>query len=245
MFTWGPYSNSPSVDPYWDDVVLLLTCEGTTADSSPTTKTVTNTGAASSTDALFGAPTVYFDGASHLVVAHHTDLHLPGDFTIEYFVKRDTKTLSDNSPGTNGVVVKRLMDTSATGTWGVATFKTPVGPGFEDHNAFYDLDGVHSYGLAEDVQIGTWAHIAMVREGTDFRVYFNGVNPYTAGLYTLTVDLTNAYDMYVGAWGRVGSGGPLEGFLCGNLGGLRITKGVARYSGNFSPLTERFPVGGP
>ena len=82
----------------------------------------------------------------------------------------------------------------------------------------------------------TWAHIAVVREGTgtnQTKIYINGTNDGTA---TVSTDFNQTNSMYVGA-DRTG-GSALNGYI----DDLRITKGYARYTANFTAPTSAFPL---
>lgn len=100
---------------------------------------------------------------------------------------------------------------------------------------------VFTYGTSTIVSTGalsgsTWYHIAVVREGTganQTKIYINGTND---GTGTVSTDFNQTSIMYVGA-NRTG-GDALNGYI----DDLRITKGVARYTGNFTPPTAAFPL---
>jgi hypothetical protein len=80
-----------------------------------------------------------------------------------------------------------------------------------------------------------WYHLAVVREGTgsnQTKIYIDGTND---GTGTVSTDFTQTNAAYVGA-NRTG-GDALNGYI----DDLRITKGVARYTANFTAPTAAFP----
>jgi hypothetical protein len=87
----------------------------------------------------------------------------------------------------------------------------------------------------------TWQHIAMVRNGSTLTLYLNGtsVGSTSIGTGSLTASTTNMF-----AIGRLGeyTGGY---YMNGYIDDLRITKGYARYTANFTPPTVAFFNYGP
>lgn len=92
------------------------------------------------------------------------------------------------------------------------------------------------YGSTE-VVANTWYHAAYVYDGTFSRLFLNGVlesevqgKGWTVTAYPFRIagSLVPNYSQY-----RVGFGGSIDE--------VRITKGVARYTGNFTPPAEPFP----
>lgn len=83
----------------------------------------------------------------------------------------------------------------------------------------------------------TWYHIAVVRSGSatgNVKIYINGTADATSGgAITDNFNQTNAG--YIGA-DRIGTS-PMNGYI----DDLRITKGYARYTANFTPPTAPFP----
>ena len=77
-----------------------------------------------------------------------------------------------------------------------------------------------------------WSHVAWVGVGgTAQTLYINGVSVGTAGAYSLTVPI-----QFVGGWYTLNT----TEFFNGYIDDLRITKGVARYTGNFTPPAAAF-----
>lgn len=82
------------------------------------------------------------------------------------------------------------------------------------------------------IPTSTWTHIAIVRNGSTLTIYQNGVANGS------TTNTTN----FIQNGGLVGLE-PVGGsfFLNGYIDDLRVTRGVARYTANFTPPTAAFP----
>jgi hypothetical protein len=84
---------------------------------------------------------------------------------------------------------------------------------------------------------GTWIHIAATRASGTLRLFQNGI---LVGSAANTVDFTNTgTGVYIGR--ASDSGEEINGYI----DELRITKGYARYTANFTPPTEAFLNIGP
>jgi hypothetical protein len=81
----------------------------------------------------------------------------------------------------------------------------------------------------------TWNHLAGVRNGNTFTLYLNGTSVIT---YTSSATLVNTstYNRNV-----VGIDSSFTTAINGYIDDLRITKGVARYTANFTPPIQAFP----
>ena len=85
------------------------------------------------------------------------------------------------------------------------------------------------------LSVSTWYFVTVVREGTgtnQTKIYINGTND---GTGTVATDFNQTSIMYVGADRVAGSA------LNGYIDDLRITKGIARYTANFTAPTAAFP----
>ena len=85
-------------------------------------------------------------------------------------------------------------------------------------------------GTTGKITTGSWIHFAFVRTSGVFKTFFNGIQD-------ISVANTTAYNgtyLFIGAW-RYSS---YDNSLNGYLDDVRITKGYARYTSNFTPPTE-------
>ncbi|AGH31521.1 hypothetical protein SWZG_00008 [Synechococcus phage S-SKS1] len=215
------FTGTKSDDPNYSSVSLLLNGNGTNGsttftDSSSYSHTVTANGNAqiSTTQSKFGGASMYFDGSGDWVDAANSSEFAfgTGDFTVEAWVYP---------------VVSSAIFETRTSLFNAGfgyEFKTS-GPKIWD-----GTEGAYLYNSTNTYSTNTWYHVAFCRQGTTVRVFVNGVLDGTA---TSSRDLTAE-----GA--RVGSN------INGNssntyIDDLRLTKGVARYTSNFTPPTAQLP----
>ena len=220
------------VDPDFASVSLLLHGDGangstTIVDSSPTPKTVTAFGDAqiSTAQSKFGGASIAFDGnGDYLGLPAVPDFAFgTGNFTVETWVY-----ISSYHP-TEGYA---LIDTIPIGGLGSRT------------NAFVwiittsgklDVFSSGFRGLSTSiVPLSQWVHLALVRNGTTWQYYINGAKDGTE--YTYSIDLSLAQGALIG---RIGDSAAY--LFNGYIDDVRITKGVARYTANFTPPTAPFP----
>ena len=209
----------PGTDPYLSSVSLLLHMDGSNGstvftDSSANSITVTGYGNAqiSTAQSRFGASSAYFDGSGDYLSTASSLAPLQmgtGDFTVEAFIRP---------------------------TASVAGYRGLIGLQSTDIDTLYILAGAlvwyNSGTGAGAIAVDTWYHVAASRQGTNLRVFLDGVLVNTS---------TNSNNMTFGRL-RVGSNGANTGeFFQGWMDELRVTKGVARYIANFAPPTAPFP----
>jgi hypothetical protein len=167
----------------------------------------------------FGTGSLEFDGTGDwLLLAHNPDQFFgTGPFTIEFWVYLATGDIGS----ARGLVAK---GTSTTG-W-LVSFDSSQKVVFT-----YTTSTITSSGA---ITTNAWNYIAVVREGTgsnQTKIYIGGTND---GTGTVSTDFNQTSVMYVGA-NRTG-GDPMKGFI----DDLRVTKGVARYTANFTPPNSAF-----
>lgn len=220
-------------DANYNNVSLLLHFDGangstTFTDSGAGSRVVTANGNAqiSTTTPKFGTGCGTFDGSGdYLTVPHSTDFDFGTDsFTIECFVRLA-------SLGSNAIILQKASGTSffPWQLWYNASTQKLGARGFDTGTSlFYDLAQINTAAL------NTWYHLALVRNGSTFTFYLDGVSQQTA---------TSSNTVY-SASSNVAIGAADNGAAClnGQLDALRITKGVARYAGNFTPPTTPFPT---
>lgn len=168
----------------------------------------------------FGTGSLEFDGTGDwLLLPDNPDLQLgTGNLTVEFWVY-----LATGDAGSNRGLVSK--GTASTG-WSVSLNTT------QKVVFSYASSTITSSGA---ITLDAWNHIAVVREGTgtnQTKIYINGTND---GTGTVSTDFNQTNVMYIGA--NRAAGDPMKGFI----DELRITKGVARYTANFTPPTRPFP----
>jgi hypothetical protein len=82
---------------------------------------------------------------------------------------------------------------------------------------------------------GQWYHIALVRNGTEISTYVDGTK--SPNTITTSAAIHNGSTNPL----RIAGDVPYNGYLNGYIDDLRITKGVARYTSNFTPPTAQLP----
>jgi hypothetical protein len=81
----------------------------------------------------------------------------------------------------------------------------------------------------------TWYHLAWVISGSTLRIFVNGTQ-YFSGTYSTSA---NTHPVTVGCGSY---GGVFNDFVAGYIDDLRVTKGAARYTANFTPPTAALPT---
>lgn len=84
--------------------------------------------------------------------------------------------------------------------------------------------------LTGALSTNTWHHIAVVRQSGSIKVYVDGAS--TGATYIDSTDLSTAFTVGGDAFNQESKA---------NLDEFRVTKGIARYTSNFSPPSGPFP----
>jgi hypothetical protein len=185
----------------------------------------------STAQSKFGGSSMYFDGDDKLVGRTSPNLNMgSGDFTVECWAYwAGTTTSYQNLVGSNS--------SSFTGNatffrvWGttVATLGSKVGIGNPTH------DGTSSVYSVSSLAANTWTHVAATRYNGIIRLFINGVLERTGSSDTSTYDFgDNGICVGQAPWDGA------AGYYTGYIDDLRITKGIARYTSNFTPPTTAF-----
>jgi hypothetical protein len=222
------------VDLYRSQVSLLLHGDGangstTITDNSPTPKIVTAVGNAqiSTAQSKFGGASIAFDGTEDYLTIPANSAFAFGtsDFTIEAFVYINQTTLTT---GSSDAVIAELRSTGGTATG----FVFNLGVFSDGFSLNFYTDGGRNAATAK-ANYGEWHHIAAVRSGSTVTLFSGGTNVKSI---TKTNNFSDTPNLRIGASGLYGNSS-----ISGYIDDLRITKGVARYTSNFTPPTAPFP----
>lgn len=204
------------------------------ADGGPVmTKAGNVSGGANSGTLLFGEKAIYFDGSGDYIDFVKKDgysFESGVDFTVEGWWRM------------NSISGRPHFIGMGTGVDGTPAHYSDWNMYYNSSNnlTFYYYDGSTAIArqFAWTPVTNTWYHIAVSRNGTDLRAFINGTQ-----IGSTITDSTN----FSGAAGtrplRVGRwqyGGGTNSYLNGYAQDIRITKGLARYTANFTPPTTEF-----
>lgn len=221
-------AGSPT-DPNWANVSSLLHFDGTDGSTTLTDqkgKTWTAAGNAQidTAQSKFGTASCLYDGSGDYIYGNgSTDFAFgSGDFTVELWVRPAALTgphiLFDFRPaGTNsGDYPYCYIDAT---------------------NIVYNTNATDRIVAAHGISTGSWVHIALARASNVARVFVGGTQKGSG--------YTNAQSMLVGTnrptFGATGGNTAGQFGFNGHHDDIRITKGVARYTANFTPPTAAFP----
>jgi hypothetical protein len=170
----------------------------------------------STAQSKFGGASMLFDGSGdYLFAASTPNLIFSGSFTIEFWV---------NFSATPSNFIALIGGTTANTQLFITTKSNGQGIRF-------GLTGVAEYAAGTQTwSTGTWYHVALVRNGTDVKFYVNGTNISDS---TYTNSTTYSGTLIIG-----GVSGTAD--FNGYIDDLRITKGYARYTANFTPQRSQW-----
>ena len=226
---WSP--DYAPVDGDFDSVSLLLLGEGTNGsttivDSSPSPKTVTafDNAQISTAQSKFGGASIAFDGSGDYLKADSVDFAFgTADFTVELWAyaaapHQDYRALVTTRINSGGDANAFHLGVRANGVLLLYS------------STFNILSSANA------MPVGQWCHIALVRYSGSATIYANGTS---VGAGNFTNNITRTL-LGIGDF-PISQSEPFDGYI----DDLRITKGVARYTSNFTPHTAPFPIYSP
>jgi hypothetical protein len=218
-------------DTHFANIGLLCHFDGadgatTTVDSSANGHTLTANGNAQldTAQSVFGGSSYLGDGSGdYFAVPDHASLDLgTGAFTIEFRLRM-------NSTAAIQCIMSKGNGTSTASQWEL--FFNNGAP----HLTFAEGGSYRAETANNSIAAATWYAIALERSGGGaYQFYVDGLS--NGSTTTDSSSLDNTSVLRIGS--SNGSGG---GALNGWIDELRITKGVARYGGNYTPATSAFP----
>ena len=164
----------------------------------------------------------YSDGTDDILnIPYNSLFAFNGNFTVEYWV-------NFSAHANYGGMVSCMIVASVTG-WQIIFNST-------SNNILVEFTG-GTITSSVVINPNQWNHVALSRNGSALVLYINGVSAGTATTST-TFDSGSA-KLYIGAE-RNGSGSQMTGYISD----VRITKGTAVYTGNFTPPNAPVSISG-
>lgn len=217
------------------NTLLLIHCDGADAsttftDSSASARTITTVGNAQvdTAQSVFGGASMKLDGSGdYITVPDSADWNFgTNNFTIDLRVRYNTfapsassTIFSQGSSSSNGMRLQAITSPAQALRFEV------WGPGVGKFIDFLSAGGA--------VAIGTWYHIALVRNGNNWNIYKNGIS-----IANLTD--TDAISDYTGTL-RFGNGAVIgtADEHNGWFDEIRVSN-IARWTANFTPPTQAY-----
>jgi len=191
----------------------------TSYNGSSFNKTVTNNnsvGIATTVSKYYGSSASFSGVSQNLTIPASTDFTLDGEFTVEFWIYLNTIVLDSQHPSP-------ITFSQSGGNKGQIYLNAS--------NNYFSLwngsSNVVNTGN-NSVTTGRWYHVAVTRDSSDdCRIFLDGVLKQTA---SSTFTFGNASgDLRIGSFN--GTGGDVNGYM----NDLRIYKGYAKYTENFTP----------
>ena len=227
--------NSASIvgDIYYNSCSLLLHFSGsdgstTFTDNSPNVKSLTSNNGAKITSSIykFGNSSLFLDGTDdYVTVTDSSDFDFgSGDFTVEYWEYRTNTTSQSPILSRNTITYTPYLI-----GWNDVSSPTTLVLYMSSNGSSWDVSNAASMGT---IITNAWTHYAVTRQGSTFRTFQNGTQIST---------FTSAAILPVGSGTlQIGRFGTTYYFKGGYIDELRITKGVARYTGSFTTSSAEF-----
>lgn len=210
----------PGIDA---NTVLLLHMNGSDAsttftDSALTPKTMTAFGNSQidTAQSKFGGACGLFDGAGdYISTGDSSDWNFGnGDFTLDFWARFNVIS------GSNTCSI--YQGTSSPNFWEF---------GFSSTSLYFSASAT-TVSVSWSPSTATWYHVACVRTGNNIMFFIDGTQQGATQAWSTTVS------DYAGGL-LIGSGNAPQEFN-GWIDELRISKGIARWTSNFTPPTEEY-----
>ena len=176
----------------------------------------------STTQSKFGGSSMYFDGTGDYLVTPSSPVNIlgSGDFTVELWA------YPSNTSSAYRALVGSENYNSTTGGWTIYQNGTAI-------EVWLTGGSSPLINATSSLTATTWQHIALSRASGTVRLFVNGTS---VGSASNSAEWTGQR-IFIGDNNVSGT----DYFYNGYIDDLRITKGVARYTTNFTPPIARFP----
>lgn len=237
LWLLGTRGATGTPDPHYASVVALLHFDGTNGSATftdETGKTWTRSGnaAISTAQQKYGNASGSFDGSGDFItVPNSSDFDFgSGDFTIEAWIYPFTEPAASTY---RGIFCKR----NASGDNSFTFFLSRDGGTPSVRGMFTAaVGGAQISAESAMPPINEWSHVAVVRNGNMLQCFTNGVGGTAMDVGAGAIRVTTITP----AIGRMSLTASIKGDFDGYIDEVRVTKGVARYTSDFTPPDAAF-----
>lgn len=217
-------------EPYWADTVLLLNGNGANnstsiIDSSSYNFTMTRSIALLRNDQKkYGSASIYMDTTGYIATPTNSAFSFSNNnFTIETWYN---PTRQERQGIFYGMWGEYQGGNSSEGGWVLD---------YDSGNLSLAVSsmatGAYWQSVVSSLSNGTWYHIALVRSGSNIKLFKNGISVINANLTSNSTKFGNVGELYFGSW----SPPETRFYTQAYYDDIRVTKGIARYTTNFTP----------
>ena len=194
------------------------------ATSKNVLETVGNSGAVTTSIRKYGTGSLYFDGTGDVLAVPDSRLfdYGSGDWTIEFWMYRTVNAAQT-------LITKRTSNAVA----GIPNIFANT-----SNKIVVECSGQTTLTPTGTISNNVWTHVAIVRSGSgsnNVKIYFDGTADATTVSWTALT--ANTSPIYIG-------GDSNGNNFTGYLSDIRITRGLARYTANFTPPSKQLPKRG-
>lgn len=189
--------------------------------------TATNGASVSTAQSKFGGSSLYLNGSQYISTGVSDDFNFEaGDFTIDWwqYVLSDQSNTIISFQTANGYEL--LLNARNSGPHPVSVFfASSMG------NTVWDVASIKM----GTIQVDTWIHYAVCRQGNTIYLFESGVLQNTVSVANKSfAPITN---VHIGRYDAP--------YYKGYIDEFRVSKGIARWTDNFTPPTEPYEGGTP
>ena len=185
----------------------------------------------STTQSKFGGSSMYFDGTGDYLTRPNSNLLqlANGPFTIEFWYLTNTTS----PPNFGYACIVGMQQVSGNGGWGVWQLNQTI--------SFFIDGGASSFSTGNVItSTSVWYHVAVTRDSSNnMKIFINGVQEGSQS--SVSFSNNTSQPLTVGAI-TTATGWNENYYVNGYIDDLRITKGIARYTSNFTPPSAPFPL---
>ena len=178
----------------------------------------------------FGTASLLLDGDSdYISTPDHADFDVgSGDFTIDFWVR------FNGIPGQSETITFFSQRTATSENFSMALFFNSTLKWYfrysTDGSSYTNIEGLTTH----TPSLNTWYHVACVRNGSNFDIYIDGQKQTTK---TISGTIYNSSAVFM--IGAATPGAPVA-FFNGWIDEFRFSKGIARWTANFTPQSEEY-----
>ena len=188
----------------------------------------------STTQSKFGGSSMYFDGTGDYLRFNASNFFNPyqGNYTVEMWVY----PTSISSGGSNSSRYGTLFVQQALGS------SIQFGLGFNSSGqlvyTYWNGSSTVQITSTQTISVNTWSHVGFTYTSSGIALFVDGVFK-SATAMTGTPATSTTEPMFIGIEGRTGGS---ELYYQGYINDFRATKGIARYTANFTAPTAAFKL---